>query len=163
MEEINKKEEYIYSTQNGVDKIKQALKHVIDIEIPQNSKEIASARSQGDLRENFAYKIAKEQRLTLLSKMTELKTELSRVKIIKPEEVSTDKVNIGTEIKLQATNNKKEVYTILGPWDRDSKKKVISYLAPFAKALLGKKRGEKVLFEGKTYKILEISCAKMKN
>ena len=37
-----------------------------------------------------------------------------------------------------------ETYTILGAWDTDPSKHIISYLAQMAQALIGKKVGERV-------------------
>ncbi len=40
-----------------------------------------------------------------------------------------------------------ETYSILGAWDFDAEKHVISYLSPMAQALLNHKPGEEVEFE----------------
>ena len=43
--------------------------------------------------------------------------------------------------------NHPESYTILGAWDTDPDKGVLSYLSPLAQALMNKKVGEEVEFE----------------
>ncbi len=44
-------------------------------------------------------------------------------------------------------SNSSETYTILGAWDGDPDKNILSYLTPLAQAMVGKKPGEQVEFE----------------
>ena len=59
--------------------------------------------------------------------------------------VPTDKVGIGTAVDVEdlATGNK-ETFTILGAWDGDLDKNIISYLSESAKALIGKAVGDEL-------------------
>jgi transcription elongation GreA/GreB family factor len=60
----------------------------------------------------------------------------------------TDVVGIGTRVRatdLEANNP--EEFTILGAWDSDPDKGVVSYLSPMAQALLNHKVGDQVEFE----------------
>ena len=43
--------------------------------------------------------------------------------------------------------NQPETFTILGGWDSDPEKDIVSYLSPVAQALLGHKIGDEVEFE----------------
>jgi transcription elongation GreA/GreB family factor len=116
--------------------------------IPANSKEIAIARSYGDLRENHEYKAAKEMQKILMRRKDELETQLSRSRGADFSNANTDAVNIGTIV--QATNletNQSESFTILGAWDSDPDKGIISYLSPVGAALLNHKTGDEVEFE----------------
>jgi transcription elongation GreA/GreB family factor len=55
---------------------------------------------------------------------------------------------VGSRVTLvQADSNRRLVYTLLGPWDADQSKNVISYLAPLGTAMLGKKVGDTVSLE----------------
>src|SRR5471032_739743 len=108
--------------------------------IPANSKEIAIARSYGDLRENHEYKAAKEMQKILMRRKDELETQLARSRGVDFSNANTDIVNIGTIV--QATNlgtNQSESFTILGAWDSDPDKGIISYLSPVGAALLNHK------------------------
>lgn len=145
-----------YTTQSGL-KAKQAeLEHIMKVEIPDNSKETAIARSYGDLRENFEYKVAKERQAILFSKAVKLRAQLAQVEVIRPEDVSTEIVSIGTRVRLSSPKGDKE-YTLLGPWDIDLEKGIISYLTPLANKLLDKGIGETVILEDGEYKIVEIA------
>jgi transcription elongation GreA/GreB family factor len=60
----------------------------------------------------------------------------------------TDLVSIGTIVKTTniATGNH-ETFTVLGAWDSDPDKGVVSYLSPMAQALMNRKIGDEVEFE----------------
>jgi transcription elongation factor GreA-like protein/transcription elongation GreA/GreB family factor len=129
--------------------------------IPANSKEIAIARSYGDLRENHEYKAAKEMRKVLDRRKAELENELVRARGTDFTNPRTDAVSIGTRVKVtDLADNHAEQYTILGAWDGDPDKGVISYLTPLAKSLLNAPAGANVDFENeglkKSYRIESI-------
>jgi transcription elongation GreA/GreB family factor len=44
-------------------------------------------------------------------------------------------------------SGQRETFTILGAWDSDPEKGVVSYLSPMAQALLNRKIGDEVEFE----------------
>jgi transcription elongation GreA/GreB family factor len=121
---------------------------LVQKKIPANSKEIAIARSYGDLRENHEYKAAKEMQKILMRQKDDLETQLSRSRGADFSNANTDAVNIGTVV--QAKNletNQSESFTILGAWDSDPDKGIISYLTPVGAALLNHKVGDEVEFE----------------
>ena len=119
------------------------LTHIMDVEVPANSKEIAYALSLGDLRENAEYKAAKEKQDILNSTVAKLKEEIERAQIFDPLSVNAEKVSFGTRAVLlnQETGEVSE-FTILGPWESDPENHIISYLSPFGSAILNKKAGE---------------------
>nr|AGS52054.1 transcription elongation factor GreA [uncultured bacterium contig00024] len=47
---------------------------------------------------------------------------------------------------LNETTGQKEEYTILGPWESDPDRQIISYLSPFGSAILNKVAGERFDF-----------------
>jgi transcription elongation factor GreA len=123
------------------------LAHIMDVEVPANSKEIAFALSLGDLRENAEYKAAKEKREILNSTVAKLKDEIERAQLFDPATVNAGRVSFGTRVTLvNKVNGKKEEYTILGPWESDPENRIISYLSPFGGAILNKTVGEQFDF-----------------
>ncbi|MDI6736495.1 MAG: GreA/GreB family elongation factor [bacterium] len=152
---------YFYATQRQIDAKQQELTQIMKVDIPENIKDIATARAHGDLRENFEYKAARQQQQFLYAKLEKLRAQLSNVKAISSEEITTDKVSIGTKLKLNRLDDKEVIneYTILGPWESDVNKGIISYLAPMANKLLKKRVGDKVNIEDVDYKIIEITPA----
>ena len=121
---------------------------LVQKKIPANSKEIAIARSYGDLSENHEYKAAKEMQKILMRRKEELEGQLARARGTDFSNAKTEVVGIGTIV--QATDlgaNQSESFTILGAWDSDPDKGVISYLSPVAQSLLNRKVGDEVEFE----------------
>src|SRR5208337_3422889 len=116
--------------------------------IPANSKEIAIARSYGDLRENHEYKAAKEMQKILMRQKDELEAALTRARGQDFSNARTDIVGPGTVVlATDLTTNQPETFTILGAWDSDPEKGIISYLTPIAMALVNRKVGDEVEFE----------------
>jgi transcription elongation factor GreA len=123
------------------------LSHIMDVEVPANSKEIAFALSLGDLRENAEYKAAKEKQEILNSTVARLKEEIERAQIFDPATVNTERVCFGTKVTLLNRNSgSQEEYTILGPWESDPENHIISYLSPLGGAIINKKTGEEFEF-----------------
>ena len=123
------------------------LRHIIEVEIPENSKEIGAAIELGDLKENAEYKAGKEKQELLNITVGKLKDEIERATIVKPEKVNTKKVSFGTIVKLKNKDTKKdETYTFLGPWESDPDNNIISYLSPFGTKLWNKKAKSEVTF-----------------
>jgi transcription elongation factor GreA len=123
------------------------LQHILDVEVPTNSKEIAYALSLGDLRENAEYKAAKEKQDILNSTVAKLKNEIERAQLFDKSSLSTGRVSFGTRVTLinQSTGNKEE-YVIMGPWESDPDRNIISYLSPFGSKLVNRRVGESFEF-----------------
>lgn len=120
-----------------------AYDHLINVEIPANTRDIATARSYGDLRENAEYQFAKDHQRVLLSRQDEMARRLKALKVADFSNVSTDTVAPGTRVTLK-TDKGELVYTILGELDSDETLNIISCRTRLAAALLGKRTGDAV-------------------
>ena len=153
-------------TQAKYEEKKKQLAHIMDEEVPANSKEIEYALSLGDLRENAEYKAAKEKQEQLNSQVAKLKEDMERAQLFDPNSVSATRVSFGTKVVLRnESEGKQEIYTILGPWESDPNNNIISYLSPFGSAILNKTVGERFEFainEGKiSYEVESITPAEI--
>ncbi len=121
---------------------------LVQKKIPANSKEIAVARSYGDLRENHEYKAAKEMQKVLMRRKDELENQLARARGSDFSNAKTDVAGIGTIVETtDLATSHRESFTILGAWDSDPDKGIISYLSPVGASLLNHKAGDEVEFE----------------
>lgn len=121
---------------------------LVQKKIPANSRDIAVARSYGDLRENHEYKAAKETHRLLMRRKHELEVQLARARGITYAEAKTDVVNIGTTVQLtDLATQQQERYAVLGAWDSQADQGLISYLSPMGQCLLNHKIGDEVEFE----------------
>ena len=126
---------------------RKKLDHILDIDMHANSNEIAAAMLHGDFKENAEYKAALEKQMHLNAQASRLKEEIERAQVFDPSSVNTLKVSFGTHVILLNKNSgEKEEYTILGPWETDPKKQIISYLSPLGRTIFNKRVGEEVEF-----------------
>lgn len=153
-----KEDDSILVSWESLERRRAELDEIIKKKIPENSKEIAIARSYGDLRENHEYKAAKEMQKVLMRQREELEGQLNLAKGTDFRDLPTDRVAIGSKVHLtNMETGQEEVYSILGAWDGDADKRIISYLSPLGKAMLNRQSGEEVNFEtesgNKVYRI----------
>ncbi len=133
---------------DSLERRKNEYHDLVEKKIPANSKEIAIARSYGDLRENHEYKAAKEMQKLLMKQKAELESQLLRARGTDFANARTEAAAIGTIVKLTDLEaSAPEQLTILGAWDSDPDRGVVSYLSPMAQALLNHKVGDQVEFE----------------
>ncbi len=122
----------------------EKLEKLINVDIPANSKEIAVARSYGDLSENFEYKAAKDMQRVLMARRAELETMMSKVRPSDFSEAPKGVAGIGSTVALQYPDGHVDRFHILGEWDQQPEKHIISSSTRLAKALAGKKTGDRV-------------------
>lgn len=144
-EQTNKQDTALLVSWDSLERRRKEYEELVQKKIPANSKEIAIARSYGDLRENHEYKAAKEMQKVLLRQKDELEAALNRARGQDFLNVKTDVVSPGTIVQItDLESNQRETFTILGAWDSDPDRGIISYLTPVAQALLNHKVGDKV-------------------
>jgi transcription elongation GreA/GreB family factor len=121
------------------------LEEIVTKKIPQNSKDIGIARGYGDLKENHEFKSAREMQGILTRQKAELELDLTRAEATDFANADTAKVSLGTKVTLKDTKaGDALVYTILGAWDSDLSKGIISYQTAVARALLNHTVGERI-------------------
>jgi transcription elongation GreA/GreB family factor/transcription elongation factor GreA-like protein len=146
--EQTKQETALLVSWESLERRKNEYRELVEKKIPANSKEIAVARSYGDLSENHEYKAAKEMQKLLMMRKADLETQLVRARGTDFAAPRTDVASIGTVV--QATDlatNTPERFSLLGAWDSDPEKGIISYLSPVAQSMLGHKVGDEVEVE----------------
>ncbi|NBR46855.1 MAG: hypothetical protein EBT68_07070 [Verrucomicrobia bacterium] len=126
----------------SLEKRKKELEEIVSKKIPANSKDIAVARSYGDLRENHEFKAAKEMQAVLMRRKTELESMIVSAQGTDFRGVKGDVADIGTVVEIQEEGGSARKVTILGAWDSDPENGVISYQTAVGQALLKKKPGD---------------------
>jgi transcription elongation factor GreA len=154
-----------YTTPRAREMKFRELEELNSVKIPENSREIEKARSEGDLKENAGYIYAKEQQKLLMQQTLQLQQQLQTARLFDPSKVNTGIVSFG--VTFEAENLKKtrrETYTVLGQFETDPDRNIISYQSPFMQQFMGKKVGDEVVIrhpDGSQtpYKIASISDA----
>ena len=145
---------------SSLEKRKAEYEELVKKKIPENTKEISVARSYGDLSENFEYKAAKQMQAVLVRRRSELEQALQNARGTAFENPDTSRVSIGTIVTVRdKTSKKQETYTILGAWDGDPDRNIISYQTAIGQALLGHKAGETVALPNGEFEIISIEPA----
>ena len=158
--------EKIPFTPQGRDAIKTELAHLKGHERPTVIQAIADAREHGDLSENAEYHAARERQSFVEGRISELEDVTSRAEIIDSAKLSTEKVTFGTTVEVADEDTDEEsTYHIVGPYEADITKGLVSTSSPIARGLIGKSVGDsaEVHTPGgvKSYEVLSIALFDM--
>jgi transcription elongation GreA/GreB family factor len=149
-------EHVVWTTEEGYKKIKERIEQIATVETVENAKEIEIARSHGDLRENSEFKFALERRSRLQSELKFLSDQFKQMRILTKHDIQTDSVNVGTVVDLESSTGTKTTYTLLGPWDANPEKNILSFQSKIAKELLGLHVGNVCKIQDQEWKISSI-------
>ena len=149
-------------TQKNLDDLKKELDYLVKTKRPEIIERIAEARSHGDLSENAEYDAAREEQRSNEGKIAELEYQIKNADV-REEETDNTFVHLNSVVKVYDEDMEEEsVYTLTSVTDVDVMNGKISIESPIGKALLKKKKGERVNVEcpaGTSYilKILSIN------
>src|SRR5215471_17577593 len=130
--------EKVPMTPEGQVRLREELKRLREVELPQVVKDIGTAREHGDLSENAEYHAAKERQGMIVARITHLEQCLARAEVIDPSKLSGSKIQFGAKVKLSNVDSGEEqTFQIVGPEEADIKLARISVASPLARALLG--------------------------
>ena len=151
-----------YLTIEGLEKLKAEHSHLVSVERPAISKQIAEARDKGDLSENAEYDAAKEAQGLLELKIAKLEDMIANARIIDESKINTSYVQILNKVKLKNLNNGSVVeYTLVGETEANLMEGKLAAATPIGKALIGKVKGDIVEVKVPSgllkFEILEIS------
>jgi transcription elongation factor GreA-like protein/transcription elongation GreA/GreB family factor len=146
----------LWTTQQGYLSVQQRIQEIATSETVQNAKEIETARAHGDLRENAEFKAALERRDRLQAELKFLSDQIARACIITPQDVSTDEVGIGSVVHCRDSKGAHHKFTLLGPWDADPEKHILSFHSKLAQAMKGLTIGQAFEFQGDKFTITDI-------
>ncbi|MEP0264738.1 transcription elongation factor GreA [Dokdonia sp.] len=132
-----------YYTAEGLQKLKDELNQLRDIERPKASQAIAEARDKGDLSENAEYDAAKEAQGMLEMRISKMEELASNARIIDESQLDTSKVLVHSTVTIKnQVNGMKMNYKLVAQNEADVKTGKISVDSPIGKGLLGKKVGD---------------------
>lgn len=134
-----------YLTQDGLEKLKKELEHLVNVERPAISKLIGEAIEKGDISENAEYDAAKDAQGMLEAKISALQAQIANARILDKSKINTTKVQILNVVTIKnKKNNAVMKYTLVPDSEADLKKGKLSVSTPIAKGLIGKKVGDVV-------------------
>jgi transcription elongation factor GreA len=132
-------------TEEGYQRLKEEIEHLSTIKRREVAERIKEARDFGDISENSEYDAAKNEQAQLEYRIQSLEQKLRNARIVDTEHVSTEMVSIGARVTLKNLKSKDTLeYSIVGSAEADPRHHRLSNESPVGKALLGRKKGEKV-------------------
>lgn len=148
-----------YLSREGLDRLRAELEEMINVRRPEVATRIHDAKEHGDLTENAEYEDAKNEQAFVEGRIQTLEALIKNATIIE-ENHSNDHVQIGSTVVLKSADGE-ERFTIVGSTEARPNEGRISNESPVGRALLGKKKGEKVVVRVPagdfTYTIVNIS------
>jgi len=130
-------------TVEGLQKMKEELDQLRNVERPSISRQIADARDKGDLSENAEYAAAKEAQGMLELRISKLEDIVARSRILDESKIETSSVRLLNRVKIRnKTNNSVMEYLIVPESEANFKLGKIAVSSPIAQGLIGKKVGD---------------------
>lgn len=134
-------------TREGYDKLREEIRHLDEVVMPQIAENIANARAEGDLKENAEYHGQREEQGRVQAKINQLKSKLGACYIVDKADMPKGQVTFGSTVTIKDLDmGDEETYEFVGPGEEDYDGPVMKILttSPIAVALMGKKVGDKV-------------------
>lgn len=132
-------------TKEGLEKYQEELETLRNVKRKEISEKIKVALSFGDLSENSEYDEAKNEQAKIEARIADLEVMLKNVKLITEEEMTGDKVHVGSTVKiLDLEFNEEETLQLVGSAEADPRNGKISDDSPIGRAIIGHVAGETV-------------------
>ena len=137
--------EKIPFTPEGFQRLKAELERLKTVERKEVIKAIEEARAHGDLSENAEYEAAKERQGHIEGRIQELSDRLARAEVIEPPKTPPERVQFGVKVRLLNLDTDEEVvYRLVGPYESEVEKGLLSVTSPLGRALIGKEVGDEI-------------------
>lgn len=150
-------EEKMHLTKDGMKKLNDELRNLIDVVKPDVLEMLAFARAQGDLSENADYDAAKNKQAEVEGRIVEIENILANCIVIEDSPKSNKIVALGTKVKFKDLSDGEDyTYGIVGTVEADPLAGNISNASPLGEAMLGKHVGDKAVVKTLTPYEVEI-------
>ena len=155
--------EKIILTEEGLQKFKEELFNLKNVERIKNTEDIKEAKAQGDLSENADYDAARNRQAEIEGRIQYLENLIEKgySSYLHYVESNGDEVRVGCTVELKAEDEEEiETYTIVGSAEADPINGKISNECLLAQAILGHKVNDEVVVkceEPYSVKIINVS------
>jgi transcription elongation factor GreA len=133
-------------TAEGLNQLKSELEYLASDRRREVAARIKEAREFGDISENAEYDDAKNEQAMLEARIAQLEDKLRSATVIDASDLTTDLVRVGSVVHVKDEGGKATRYTIVGSAESNPAQYRLSNESPVGKALLGRRRGDEVVF-----------------
>ena len=138
-------EREVILTEEGYAKLQDEIEYLTTTTRREVADRIKTAREFGDISENSEYDDAKNEQAHVESRILQIEHQLRNARIVDTHDVATDVVGIGTKVTVRTTADKKtKSFALVGSAEADPVNDRLSNESPIGKALMGRKKGDKV-------------------
>ena len=135
-------------TQEGFDELVKELDYLKTTRREEIKEAIALARSFGDLSENSEYDEARNEQAKTEARIKELEELVNNAQIVDESKIDANIVSLGSTVTVYDVEEDEDiVYNIVGSNEVNPVERKISDQSPIGKALMGQKKGAKVVVE----------------
>jgi len=138
---VNTKTTYI--SKDGLERLRAELDEMLAVRRPEIAQRIHDAKEHGDLSENAEYEDAKNEQAFVEGRIQTLEAMIKNASLI-DEHGSTEQVGIGSTVRVDGEDGA-QTFMIVGSAEAKPAAGRISNESPVGRALLGRRKGEKVL------------------
>ena len=155
-------EDKIIMTPEGMKKLEEEYRHLIDVERPEVIEQLVQARSQGDLSENADYDAARNKQAQIERRIAEIEHIRDNAVIVEAQ-AAGKKINLGYLVEIRDEKGNQMAVRIVGTIEADpfAEPPSVSDQSALGKALIGHSAGEKVLVESEEPYEVEILKAEL--
>jgi transcription elongation factor GreA len=132
-----------YLSREGLEGLKTELDEMTNVRRVEVAARIHDAKEHGDLSENAEYEDAKNEQAFVEGRIQTLQALIKNATLI-DEHHSNDHVQIGSTVTVDGEDGV-ETFTIVGSTEARPSNGRISNESPVGRALLGRKKGDKVV------------------
>jgi transcription elongation factor GreA len=138
-------EEPVLLTRAGIERLEAELDELRTVRRAEVAAAIREAQELGTAQIDGQYEEAKNQQAFLEGRILEIEKMLEHAQVIDEEAAHASKeVRAGSTVTVRAENGRRQTYQVVGPAEAAPLEGRISHESPVGRALLGKKRGDKV-------------------
>jgi transcription elongation factor GreA len=135
----------IMLTPEGHQKLERRLDYLRNVQRREVAERIRDSKQFGDLAENAEYENAKTEQALIEGQISELRRVLQVAQVLENSDIPTDHIGIGSIVRMTNLDSDDDwEFTIVGSFEADPDKDLISDESPFGEALLGKHVGDAV-------------------
>jgi transcription elongation factor GreA len=144
-------------TSDGYNRLQEEIKRLKSVERPAIIRAIAEARTHGDLSENAEYHAARDRQSFIEGRLGELEDKVARAEVIDTSKLSGSVIKFGATVTLSdEETDEEQTFRIVGEDEADPAQGSISYVAPLARALLGKAVGDVATVAGSEVEVVAV-------
>jgi transcription elongation factor GreA len=141
-------ERRVMLTNEGMKRLEDELHELRTVRRAEVAQAIREAQELGMTETDGQYEEAKNQQAFLEGRIQEIEKMLEMAEVIDEQAAHASKeVRIGSTVSLKTQDNKRRKYRVVGAAEASPAEGRISDESPVGRALLGKKRGDKVKVE----------------